>query len=70
MHDFVEHSIRGGISQISKRKVTANNAELEDYDDNAKTAHLLYIDANNLYMGGQCLKRYPLVDLDGWMSQL
>ena len=49
MYSFIEHSIRGGISQISKRYAKANNPEWKGYDPLKPITHLIYLDANNLY---------------------
>ena len=42
MYNFVENSIRGGISMISTRHAQANNPSFPRHD-------LIYLDANNLY---------------------
>lgn len=49
MYTFMERSIRGGISQISKRFAKANNKQCKDYDPLKPITHLIYLDANNLY---------------------
>ena len=49
MYTFVERSIRGGISQISKRFAKANNRHCKDYDPMKPISYLIYLDANNLY---------------------
>ena len=49
MRTFIERSIRGGISQISKRFAKANNKDCRDYDPLSPISHLIYLDANNLY---------------------
>ena len=50
MYTFFERSIRGGISQISKRFARANNEQCGDaYDPLKPITHLIYLDANNLY---------------------
>ena len=49
MYMFIERSIRGGISQISKRYAKANNPRCRDYDPLKPITHLIYLDANNLY---------------------
>ena len=46
---FLEQGIRGGISTITKRFAKANNERISGYDPNSSLAHLLYVDANNLY---------------------
>ena len=46
MHNFVENSIRGGISVISTRHAQANNPTIRCYLPNQ---NLIYLDANNLY---------------------
>ena len=47
---FLEAGIRGGISSITKRFAKANNEKISGYDPNSPLVHLLYLDANNLYV--------------------
>jgi hypothetical protein len=49
-----EESIRGGLSQISKRYAKANNKYLKSYNKNIEESHILYLDANNLYGYAMC----------------
>ena len=46
---FLENSIRGGVSIISKRYAKANNPLIEGYDDTKPNSWIIYLDANNLY---------------------
>lgn len=42
---FAENGIRGGVSQINKRYVKANNKYMDDaYDPSKETSYLLYLD--------------------------
>ena len=58
MYTFIERSIRGGISQISKRFAKANNSRCKEYDPLKPITHLIYLDANNLY-GWALSQRLP-----------
>ena len=50
MFSFIEHAIRGGISQISLRRATANCPGMGSrYNPEEPLVNLLYLDANNLY---------------------
>ena len=49
MYTFIERALRGGISQISKRYIKANNPKCPDFDPTLPTVFLLLLDANNLY---------------------
>ena len=59
MYNFVENSIRGGISMISTRHTRANNSSFPNtYDANLPKQNLIYLDANNLY-GWAMLQSLP-----------
>ena len=49
MHLFVERTIRGGISMVSKRYAKPNNPLVTDYDPSKPNSYIMYLDANNLY---------------------
>ena len=49
MHLFIEKGLRGGISYIANRYSRANNKFMKDYNSEAESKHMLYLDANNLY---------------------
>ena len=65
-YSFFENSIRGGISQISKRYVKANNKYLHDYDETKDNTFLLYVDANNLY-GHSMMGKLPVKNFE-WIT--
>ena len=66
MYTFIERSIRGGISQISKRFVKANNQGCRDFDPMKPITHLVYLDANNLY--GWAMSQYLPTHGFRWLS--
>ena len=50
VYNFVENSIRGGISMISTCHAQANNTSFPDtYVASRPSQDLIYLDANNLY---------------------
>ena len=57
MYSFIERGIRGGISQISKRYVVANNPSCvtSEYDPKKPTTYLIYFEVNNLYGGAMSI---------------
>ena len=54
MYLFIESSIRGDLSQISKRYAQSNNKYMSDYDKSLMDSYILYLDANNLYGYAMC----------------
>ena len=49
MQLFIEKGMRGGISYIAHRHAQANNKYLKNYDPEAESSYIMYLDANNLY---------------------
>ena len=49
MHLFFEEAMRGGITRITHRYAKANNKYLHDYNPEAISTFISYLDANNLY---------------------
>lgn len=48
---FVENGVRGGISNLSKRHVKANNKYMkQSYDPNEKTNYIMYLDGRLNYL--------------------
>ena len=47
---FFEKSMRDEVSYISKRYNKANNTYLTSFDPKQKPKHIIYLDANNLYV--------------------
>ena len=51
-HLFIEKGMRGGISMVSKRYAKANNPSVEGYDPEKPNSFIMYLDANDNFMGG------------------
>ena len=49
MFQFIEKSMRGGISYIANRYGKANNRYTKSYNPEESSKHIMYLDANNLY---------------------
>ena len=50
MFIFLEKGMRGRVSYISNRYSKANNKYLKSYDPKQESKHVIYLDANNLYV--------------------
>lgn len=48
---FAERGIRGGVSQINKRYVKANNTYMDiEFDSSKKSSYILYLDGKYEWM--------------------
>lgn len=52
MLEFVEGSIRGGLSQVSHRFARANNPSVPGYDPSKPTSSIIALDCNSMYPHG------------------
>ena len=52
MYIFFENGIRGGLSNIFRRRASANNPSVPGYDPSKPTTHIVYFDSVNLYGRG------------------
>ena len=67
MFQFIEKGMRGGISYIANRYGKANNKYMREYDENAPSKYIMYLDANNLY--GWAMSQYlPTGDFK-WLTE-
>ena len=64
MYIFFEKSTRRRISYISNRNSKASKIYLKSYDPNQESKHIIYLDANNLYVM-QCLNFFLQVYSNG-----
>ena len=64
---FVESSMRGGLSTITKKYAKANNPLLEDYDPKLPESYIMFFDENNLY-GGSVVSPVPVSNFR-WMEE-
>ena len=66
MYTFMERSIRGGISMITKRFAKANNEGCVEFDPQKPISYMIYLDANNLY--GWALSQFMPTGQFRWLS--
>ena len=65
---MVEKGIRGGICQAIHRHAKANNKYMKNYNKDAISSYLMYLDANNLY-GWAMSKKLPINSFK-WVKNL
>ena len=63
-HLFIEKGMRGGISYIAKTHSKANNKYMEYYGSTKESKYILAL-MQIIYMVGQCVSIYHIVDLKG-----
>ena len=66
MFQFIEKGMRGGVSYIANRYGEANNKYMEEYDENAPSKYIMYLDASNLY--GWAMSQYLPTGNFRWMT--
>ena len=66
MYLMIEKWIRGGVSNIMKRKTESNHKYLDDHDSSKPSKFIEYLDANNLY-GWAMSQKLPVRNLR-WMD--
>ena len=67
MFQFIEKSLRGGISYIANRYGKANNKYMKEYDDKSPSKYIMYLDANNLY--GWAMSQYLPTGGFKWLTE-
>ena len=60
-HQFIESTLRGGISMICKGYTEGKNKPLKSCDVNKPTSYIKYLDANNLY-GDSVMQKFDSVN--------
>ena len=67
MYQFIEKGMQGGISYFPNRYGEANNLYMKNYNKNAPSKYIIYLDANNLY--GWVMSQYLLTGSFRWMTE-
>ena len=63
---FIEKGMHGGVSYIANRYGNANNKSMKEYDENAPSKYIMYLDSNNLY--GWKMSQYLPTGNFKWMT--
>ena len=68
MYEMIEKGLRGGVCQVSRKHVTANNKYMKTYNKDVVSSYISYLDANNLYGVGMTQK-LPYADFQ-WSDDM
>ena len=68
MYEMIERGLRGGMCQVSKKHVKANNKYMDNYNQDIISSFIAYLDANNLYGGGMS-EQLPSSDFE-WSGDI
>ena len=66
MFQFIDKGMRAGVSYIGNRYGKANNKYTEEFDENAPSKYIMYLDAKNLY--GWAMSQYLPTGNFRWMT--
>ena len=64
---FIEKSMRGGVSYIANRYGKANNKYMKEYNKKATSKYIMYLDANNFY--GWAMSQYLPTGGFRWLTE-
>ena len=65
--NLLKKGMKGGISYIANRHGKANNKYMKNYDEDAPSEYIMYLDANNLY--GWAMSQYLPTGGFKWLSE-
>ena len=68
MYQMIETGVRGGMCQVSKKHMKANNKYMDNYNQDIISSFIAYLDANNLYGGGMS-EKLPSSDFE-WSDDI
>ena len=66
MYEMIESGLRGGMCQVPRKHMTANNRYMASCNADLVSSYIMYLDANNLYGGGMS-ENYLIQNLNGQM---
>ena len=66
MFQFIENSMRGGVSYTANRYGKANNKYMKEYNEKVPSKYIMYLDDNNLY--GWAMSQYLPTGNFKWMT--
>ena len=68
MYEMIESGLRGGMCQVSRKHMKANNKYMASYNADLVSSYIMYLDANNLYGGGMS-EKLPYADFQ-WSNDI